>query len=118
MLREWVTRHADALDHFAVRTVHKRLAAHFEDGIIDEEERAELKSLLDSLVGGELSAVCDADAATSLPLDQPPPIIEWTGQVYVFTGKFAWGTRRDCEREVESRGGRASRTSRSARGFL
>ena len=23
---------------------------------------------------------------------------------YVFTGKFAFGTRRDCEREVEKRG--------------
>jgi len=105
LLHEWVARHEDALDHWAVRTVHNRLTAHFEDGVIDEEERADLKLLLDSLVGGELSAVCDADAATTLPLDQPPPTIEWSGQIYVFTGKFAWGTRRDCEREVVNRGG-------------
>jgi NAD-dependent DNA ligase len=105
LLHDWVTRHKDALDHWAVRTVHDRLVAHFEDGLIDEEERADLKVLLDSLVGGELSAVCDADAATTLPLDQPLPTIEWTGKVYVFTGKFAWGTRQDCEREVVTRGG-------------
>ena len=105
LLHEWVARHEDALDHWAVRTVHTRLTAHFEDGVIDEEERVDLKLLLDSLVGGELSAVCDADAATTLPLDQPPPTIEWSGQIYVFTGKFAWGTRRDCQREVVNRGG-------------
>jgi NAD-dependent DNA ligase len=118
LLHQWVSRHPDALDHFAVRAVHKRLAAHLKDGIIDEEERADLKALLDSLVGGELSAVCDADAATSVPLDQPPPIIKWTGQVYVFTGKFAWGTRRDCEREVESRGGSCESNITKRTGFL
>jgi NAD-dependent DNA ligase len=105
LLPEWVARHEDALDHWAVRTDHIRLSAHFEVGVIDEEERADLKLLLDSLVGGELSAVCDADAATTLPLDQSPPTIEWSGQIYVFTGKFAWGTRQDCEREVVNRGG-------------
>ena len=104
LLHDWVSRHQDALEHFAVRTVHKRLVTHFEDGVIDESERADLKLLLEQLVGGELSAVCDTDAATTLPLDQPPPTIEWPGMIYVFTGKFAWGTRQDCEREVERRG--------------
>jgi NAD-dependent DNA ligase len=118
LLLEWVARHEDALDHWAVRTVHNRLAAHFEDGIIDDEERADLKVLLDSLVGGELSALCDTDAATTLPLDQPPPIIEWTGHVYVFTGKFAWGSRRDCEREVVNRGGSCDSTVTKRTDFL
>ena len=78
---------------------------HFEDGVIDDAERADLKLLLDQLVSGELSAVCNTDAASTLPLDQPPPTIEWIDMTYVFTGKFAFGTRRDCEREVEKRGG-------------
>lgn len=89
LLHDWVARHGDALDHWAVRTVHHRLGTHFEDGVIDDEERADLKVLLDSLVGGKLSAVCDSDAATTLPIDQPPPTIEWRGQIYVFTGRFA-----------------------------
>ncbi len=105
ILRDWVGRHPDAVEHWAVRTIHQRLTAHFEDGVIDDVERVDLKLLLDQLVSGELSAVCNADAATSLPLDQPPPAIEWVGTTYVFTGKFAFGPRRDCEREVEKRGG-------------
>jgi NAD-dependent DNA ligase len=105
LLHDWVGRHHDALDHWVVRTVHDRLAAHFEDGTIDEAERADLKNLLEMLVSGELSAVCNTDVATSLPLDQPPPTIEWVDQTFVFTGKFAFGTRRDCERVVVERGG-------------
>lgn len=34
LLHEWVARHEDALDHWAVRTVHNRLTAHFEDGSV------------------------------------------------------------------------------------
>ena len=104
-MRDWVGRHLDALEHWAVRTIHDRLTQHFKDGVIDEVERADLKRLLDQLVSGELSAVCDTDAATTLPLDQPPPTIEWVDMTYVFTGQFAFGPRRDCEREVEKRGG-------------
>jgi HIRAN domain len=105
LLRDWVGRHPDAVEHWAVRTIHDRLTQHFKDGVIDEVERADLKRLLDQLVSGELSAVCDTDAATTLPLDQPPPTIEWDEMTYVFTGQFAFGPRRDCEREVEKRGG-------------
>ena len=105
LLRDWVGRHPDAVEHWAVRTIHDRLTQHFKDGVIDEVERADLKRLLDQLVSGELSAVCDTDAATTLPLDQPPPTIEWVDMTYVFTGQFAFGSRRDCEREVEKRGG-------------
>lgn len=105
LLHDWVARHADTLDHWAVRTIHQRLITHFADGCIDDAERADLKLLLDRLVSGEVSAICGADAATALPLDQPPPKIQWNEMTYVFTGKFAFGPRRDCEREVERRGG-------------
>ena len=105
LLRDWVGRHPDAVEHWAVRTIHQRLLSHFEDGVVNDAERVDLKLLLDQLVSGELSAVCDADAASTLPLDQPPPTIAWVDMTYVFTGKFAFGTRRDCEREVEKRGG-------------
>ena len=118
LLRDWVARHRDALEHFAVRAIHDRLKMHFEDGVIDEVERIDLKALLDQLVSGKLSAICNADVSTTLPLDQPPPSIEWSGMVYVFTGKFAWGPRRDCEREVEKRGGSCEKNLTRRTSFL
>jgi hypothetical protein len=62
LLRDWVGRHQ-------VRTIHDRLIRHFRDGVIDEAVRTDLKRLLDQLVSGELSAVSDTDAATTLPLE-------------------------------------------------
>jgi hypothetical protein len=118
LLRDWLGRHQDAIEHWAVRTIHDRLMHHFEDGVIDEAERGDLKRLLDQLVSGELSAACDTDAATTLPLDQPPPTIEWVGMTYVFTGQFAFGPRRDCEREVEKRGGMCAGNITKRTGFL
>ena len=41
---------------------------------------------------------------TDLPLDVPCPTFEWTGAVFVFTGKFAFGTRADCQRQVSKLG--------------
>ena len=56
--------------------------------------------LLSAIVGGTAGGIVGEDAPTDLPLDQPPPAFIWQGSVFVFTGKFAFGTRRDCEREV------------------
>lgn len=82
-----------------------RLAQYFSDGRIDDDERAELKALLEALIGGTESVLVGSDAATQLPLDSPAPLISFERELYVFTGRFAYGTRRDCEREVLTRGG-------------
>jgi hypothetical protein len=87
---------------------------HFADGVIDEAERADLKRLLDQLVSGELSAVCDTDAATTLPLDQPPPAIEWVGTTYVFTGQFAFGPAAIANAKLRDAAGGVKATLRSA----
>jgi NAD-dependent DNA ligase len=61
--------------------------------------------LLSALVGGTASLLLGYEAATTLPLDDPTPAICWDDAVYVFTGRFAYGTRAHCEREVMQRGG-------------
>jgi len=57
-------------------------------------------------MGGTASLVLGYEGASTLPLDTPPPLICWgPDEVYVFTGRFAYDTRKDCEREVTERGG-------------
>lgn len=34
----------------------------------------------------------------------PPPQFSWMNTVFVFTGKFAFGTRMDCQHQVTRRG--------------
>jgi NAD-dependent DNA ligase len=82
-----------------------RIQHVFEDGVIDEQERADLAALMSQLVGGKISMVIGADGPTTLPVDDPAPPIEWNENVFVMTGRFAYGTRAVCEQEIVSRGG-------------
>lgn len=104
-LHDWGLRHPDALDRWPLNLIFTRLHQCFADGQIDDAERAELQALLAQLVGGTASLVLGFEAATTLPLDDPAPLICWgPDEVYVFTGRFAYGTRAHCEREATERG--------------
>jgi hypothetical protein len=46
---------------------------------------------LPALVGGTASLLLEYEGATTLLLDTPPPTLFWSGAMYVFTGKFAYG---------------------------
>ncbi|SRR6266545_81189 len=105
LLNEWTQKHSDADDYWAIRAIHRRLQQVFADGKIDETERTELADLLGALVGGNAGMIAGDDASTELPLDKPPPEIVWPESLFVFTGRFAFGPRSDCERHVENLGG-------------
>ena len=107
-LAAWTSNHPDATDKWPVSLILFRLKQFFVDGRIDDEEREELKQLLGGLVGGTESVLLGYDGATSLPLDSPPPLVIFERELYVFTGRFAYGPRRECEREVLTRGGGVS----------
>jgi hypothetical protein len=103
--RNWGSNHPDALAQWPTSLIFARLNHYFADGRIDEAERLELQELLASLVGGTASLLLGYEGATTLPLNSPPPLICWgPDECYVFTGRFAYGTRGDCEREVAKRG--------------
>ena len=105
LLRDWVRRHPDAHDYWPISALCQRLERAYSDGVVDEGERLDLAELLESIVGGQAGVIAGADAPTELPLDRPPPSITWHGSVFVLTGKFAFGPRKDCERQVHNLGG-------------
>jgi hypothetical protein len=41
------------------------------------------------------------------PFDRPQPDVSFSGRVFMFTGKFTFGTRKACQEAVISRGGSA-----------
>jgi NAD-dependent DNA ligase len=88
-----------ALNHLA-----GRLERIFRDGRVDEEERLELSEVLATIVGGTAGVILGEDASTELPFDIPPPEFVWRDSVFVFTGKFAYGTRSECQRHVVTLG--------------
>lgn len=117
-LFRWASEHREAATKWPVSLIFSRLSHMFTDGRIDDEERTELRELLSSLVGGTESILLGFDAASKLPLDEPPPLICWHEEVYVFTGRFAFGTRSHCHTEVLARGGRCDENVTRATTFL
>jgi hypothetical protein len=100
-LRKWADNHLDALSQWPVSLIFTRLNQYYSDGRIDDAERIELQELLAQLVGGTSALLLGYEGASTLPLDHPPPLCCYgPDEVYVFTGRFAYGTRADCEREV------------------
>jgi len=104
-LRDWGNNHPEAVELWPASLVFTRLKQFYADGRIDDDERVELQGILASLVGGDVTVNLGLDGAAELPLDHPAPLIGWHGEMYVFTGRFAYGTRKQCEREVIERGG-------------
>lgn len=48
------------------------------------------------------------------PFDKPQPAIDFEGKTFMFTGKFSFGQRKDCEALIESKGGIASKSKSPA----
>lgn len=103
-LDRWGANHIDALQQWPMSLIFGRLRQILSDGQVDEDERSELQEILGALIGGTTSLLLGYEGATTLPLDTPAPLICYgPDEVFVFTGKFAYGTRRNCEQEVTER---------------
>lgn len=104
LVSNWVVSHPAAAEQWPINHLVRRLSTIFADGVVDEDERGELAGILASIVGGTAGVILGEDASTQLPFDAPPPEFRWQGSVFVFTGKFAFDTRGDCQRLVVRRG--------------
>lgn len=106
-LYAWGPNHPDVLARWPVNLIYARLMQILADGRVDEDERADLHEILSALVGGTASINLGYEGASALPLDTPPPLVCCgPDEVFVFTGRFAYGTRKNCEAEVCKRGSR------------
>lgn len=103
ILRAWMIANPEAAAAWPGSVLADRITRIYSDGRADEAEREDLRCLLEDLVGGRTDVI--GNPSTRLPLDEPPPKLQFDGFVYVFTGRFFSGTRQWCESIVENRGG-------------
>jgi NAD-dependent DNA ligase len=104
-LEDWLETHREALDEWPGSVIGQRVRDVMADGIITEEERADLQTILEKAVGKKPEADMAQKLATRLPLDEPPPEVTFEGRTFCFTGQFVFGTRDKCEHSVQERGG-------------
>lgn len=113
-LAQWLYSQPDLLDIWPANILYERLCDVLADGMVDQEEAAGLLQLLKQVLGGtpDLAESVDEStgevayeaSSTALPVTEPAAVI-FEGRSFVLTGKFASGTRAECESEVIRRGG-------------
>ena len=85
-----------------------RVERIFTDGTCDEEEREELKQIMEALCGHAEQCRAGETYSATLPLDSPPPNpIVFRKRRFVITGRFAFGTRRKVFGAISKLGGSA-----------
>jgi hypothetical protein len=102
---EWLDRNEPVRVTFAGKHLHDALSAALLDSQMDAEEEDRLVDVLLRLTGGTLPATGETSFSTALPFDDPAPPVVLRGRGFCFTGKFRFGTRKECELCIETGGG-------------
>jgi hypothetical protein len=106
---DWVRKFAPFEPVWPFTDVLARVERIFADGRCDDDEREELKGVMEALCGHTSDAKPDETYSTTLPLDSPlPDPVVFPNHVFTITGKFAFGTRRKVMEAIEARGGTPS----------
>jgi len=73
---------------------------------LDPDEQGELLDLLLSITGGEIPLKEQVNSfSATLPLSLPPPEVVFDRRQFCLTGRFAFGSRKQCEAQIVERGG-------------
>ena len=89
--------------------IHDRVEEMMADGVLDAEESQELLNILEAF-SGEPSNEGELLRSTGIAFNDPMPAIRFRNRSFAFTGKFAYGTRRNCTQAIIDRNGTFSRS--------
>lgn len=99
LLASWCLSYGTETPEWPANILVDRLTRIYDDGVASEEELEDLRLLLLDIVSE------DVEEPSPLPLTKPAPEVVFDRNVFVFTGKFASGTRNHCFKETMLRGG-------------
>jgi NAD-dependent DNA ligase len=100
---KWLLRNREAAEIWPVNVVANAVAAFLTQGGPTRQDCVALQQLFVAVTGPE--ADLEHARSTKLPLTNPAPAITFPGRVFLFTGRFEFGSRDACETEVNRRGG-------------
>jgi len=103
--KEWVEKYAQYEPVYPFTEILKRVQRIFHDGYIDDAEKEELADIMRQITGRGLYSDPSQDYSSELPLDAPPPAIQFEASEFVITGRFGFGTRPKVAHEITSRKG-------------
>jgi len=99
-LRTWLADHPDVAAVWPGSAIARRIDEILADGIVTDEERTDLFSILKNLSGNQFAETGSAEpAGPAIPFDDDPSIF-FRNMTFCFTGQFYYGTRAACERVI------------------
>ena len=103
---EWFETHSEICHNWPGDVLSQRVKQAISDGVVSEDERNNLQDLFTRLARNDITTLNGMAASTSLPLNDPPPIVAFPRKTFVLTGTFAFGPRKECERFTITAGGK------------
>lgn len=103
-LLTWLIQCRQCSNNPVIINLLERVDAYLADGVLDADEAEDLLATLRK-ISGDKSEIGELAKPSTLPLDDPLPEVKFRGRVFLFTGTFAYGTRKQCQEVVESLGG-------------
>jgi NAD-dependent DNA ligase len=113
-LFKWIVANAEQTDNPVLRLLYGRVEQVLADGVLDPEEASDLLETLTRFCAGDFE-IGETQKSTSLPLCDPAPAVSVGGSTFCFTGTFAFGSRKDCEKAVIDLGGIPGSLTRTTR---
>lgn len=99
-IRTWLTENVEVTTIWPGNAISSRIEQIMEDGIITDDERADLIELLQQLSGNEFAETGSATpAGPAVPYDNVTEIT-FAGRSFCLTGTFFFGTRAACEKAL------------------
>ena len=106
LLVQWMETNRGAAEIWPANQLYRRLREMLVDHVLDLDEQGELLDLLLSITGGEIPIQEQVNSlSATLPLTIPPPEVVFDRRRFCLTGRFAFGTRKQCEAQIVERGG-------------
>jgi len=115
-LMSWLVQNRHSENPIILNLLDK-LSGMLEDNFLDEDESKELLNILKA-IGGEASEVGELSKTSTLPLCIPEPKIVFPDNTFLFTGTFAFGTRKDCHNAITELGASSAKSVTKNLNFL
>jgi DNA polymerase III epsilon subunit-like protein len=103
-LNNWIKNSPISTTVWPGNILAERLNKILADGVIDEDERSNLLSILSEMINGTLKKVSDKVSEKPLPLDDVDAI-DFLDHTFCLTGNFLLGLKDTCELKIKNRGG-------------
>lgn len=117
-LHLWLRDNADVAAVWPGSAISARIEQIMADGVITDDERADLLKLLQQITSTDFVETGSATpGAPGIPFDEIESI-EHDGRLFCFTGSFFFGTRSSCERLIQSLGAVPANTVTSTLDYL